>query len=167
MNTNKIWKKLLRAGALLGLLLTEACSLGSSINTPEEKALAAQGDAMMAVIKAGDLQAIYEELSREDQQLLNGAIDLASSVVDVERLVQENAPKITTWEFDRVRIYSKDGAIRGKLDGKAEYVDGTTGHVQLELAQQGGDWKLSGWTLEKGWTLAKPYTWKLQHTVEK
>lgn len=167
MKTNKIWKKLLMAGALLGLLLTSACSLGSSINTPEEKALAAQGDAMMAVIKAGDLQAIYEELSREDQQLLNGAIDLASSVVDVERLVQENAPKITTWEFDRARIYSKDGATRGKLDGKAEYVDGTTGHVHLELAQQGGDWKLSGWTLEKGWTLAKPYTWKLQHTVEK
>ena len=167
MNTNKIWKKLLMVGALLGLLLTSACSLGSPINTSEEKALAEQGDAMMAVIKAGDLQSIYEVLSREDQQLLNRAIDLASGVVDVERLIEQNAPKIATWEFDRARIYSKDGATRGKLDGKVEYVDGKTGHVHLELAQQGGDWKLSGWTLEGRLTLAKPYIWKLRWTAEK
>jgi len=167
MNTNKLWARLLMACTLLGLLFTAACGRENVINGPEEQALVEQGDAMMAVIKAGDLQAVRDVLSREDQQLLNRAIDLASGVVDVERLIEQNAPKIATWEFDRARIYSKDGATRGKLDGKAEYVDGTTGHVHLELAQQGGDWKLSGWTLEKGWTLAKPYTWKLQHTVEK
>jgi len=167
MNTNKLWMRLLMAGTLLALLFTAACSADNDIKGPEEQALAEQGDVVMTVLKDGDLQAIYEELSRETQQLLNGAIDLASGVVDVERLIEQNAPKIATWEFDRARIYSKDGATRGKLDGKAEYVDGTTGHVHLELAQQGGDWKLSGWTLEKGWTLAKPYTWKLQHTVEK
>jgi hypothetical protein len=147
MNTYKIWTKLLMASTLLGLLFTAACGFGSAIDSPEEKALAGQGDAMMTVIMAGDLQAIYGVMSFESQQMVENATSMASGIVNVERLVAENAPKITTWEFDRARIYTEDSATWGRLDGKVEYVDGESGVVHMNLVKQDGPWKLSGWTI--------------------
>jgi len=149
MNTNKIWTKFLMAGILLGLLFTTACGWEINIKSPEEQALAEHGDAIMTVLQAGDLQAIDEVLSLEAQQMLDKAMNLAGGVVNVEKLVEENAPEIATWEFDRARIFTKDGALRGKLDGRVEFVDGKSCEMHLELEQQDGTWKLCGWTLGK------------------
>jgi hypothetical protein len=149
MNTNKLWTKLLMAGTLLALLLTASCGMENAIKGPAEEDLAEQGDVVMTVLKDGDLQAVRDLLSREAQQMLDKATHMAGRVVDVESIIEQNKPEIATWTFDRARIFTKDGAIRGKLDGKVEYADGKSGTVRMELEQQDGTWKLCGWTLEQ------------------
>jgi hypothetical protein len=149
MNTNKIWMKLLMAGTLLALLFATACGVDNDIKGPAEEALAEQGDVIMTVLKGRDLQAVRDVLSRETQQMLDKAIYVVGGVVGLESLIEQNAPAIATWKFDRARIFTKDGAIRGKLDGRVEYLDGKFGDVHMELEQQDGAWKLCGWTLEQ------------------
>ena len=150
MNTNKLWTKLLMAGTLLALLFTAACGIENAIKGSAEEALAEQGDVVMTVLKDGDLQALRDLLSREAQQMLdNATYRVRVSGVDLETLIEQNAPKIATWTFDRARIFTKDGAIRGKLDGKVEYADGKSGTVRMELEQQDGTWKLHSFSLEQ------------------
>jgi hypothetical protein len=147
MNTNKLWMKLLMASAMLSLLLTAACDWKNAINSPDGEDLMEQGDVIMTVLKAGDLQVVRDLLSRDVQEMYDNATYLASGVLDLESLIEQNAPEIATWKFDRARIFTKDGAIRGKLDGRVEYADGKSGKVSMELEQQDGTWKLCGWTL--------------------
>ena len=149
MNTNKFMMKLLMASMLLALLFTAACSRENAIKGSAEEALVERGDAIMAVLQIGDLQAVREVLSRKTLQMLDTATYLASGVVDLERLIEQNAPTIATWKFDRARIFTKHGAIRGNLEGRVDYVDGTSGKVNIELEQQDGTWKLCGWTFDQ------------------
>ena len=149
MNTNKFLMKLLIASTLLALLFSAACSADNDIKGHDEEALAEQGDVVMTVLKDGDLQAVRDLLSREAQQMLDKATHMAGRVVDVESIIEQNKPEIATWTFDRARIFTKDGAIRGELDGKVEYDDGKSGKVRMELELQDGTWKLCGWTLDQ------------------
>jgi len=149
MNTNKLWTKLLMAATLLALLFSAACSADNDIKGPDEVALAEQGDVVMTVLKDGDLQAVRGLLNREAQQMLDKATHMAGRVVDVESIIEQNKPEIAAWTFDQARIFTRDGAIRGELDGKVEYVDGKSGKVHLNLVQQDDTWKLSGWTLDQ------------------
>ena len=149
MNTNKFLMKLLMASMLLALLFTTACGVENAIKGPAEEALVERGDAIMAVLQTGDLQAVREVLSRKTLQMLDTATYLASGVVDLERLIEQIDTKIATWKFDRARIFTKHGAIRGNLEGRVDYVDGTSGKVNIELEQQDGTWKLCGWTFNQ------------------
>jgi len=149
MYANKLFTKLLMAVALLALLFTAACDKQNAIKGPAEQALVEQGDEIMTVLKDGDLHAVRDVLSREAQQLLDKGFRIARGVVDVERLIKQNTPKIASWKFEQARIFTKDGAIRGKLDGKVDYADGKSGKVHMELEQQDGTWKLCGWSLEQ------------------
>ena len=81
--------------------------------------------------------------------MLDKATHMAGRVVDVESIIEQNKPEIAAWTFDQARIFTKDGAIRGELDGRVVYADGKSGKVKMELVQQDGTWKLSGWTLEQ------------------
>jgi hypothetical protein len=148
MNTNKFLMKLLMASALLALLFTAACSRENAIKGSAEEALVERGDAIMAVLQTGDLQAVRGMLSRETLQMLDMATYLASGVVDLERLIEQNAPTVASWEFNRATIFTRGGAIRGKLIGQVEYLDGKSGKLNMELEQQDGTWKLCGWTFE-------------------
>lgn len=149
MNINTLWMRLLMASTLLVLLFTAACGTEGAIKGAAEEALVEQGDVVMNVLKAGDLQAVRNVLSRETQQMLDKATYLVSGVIDLESLIKQNAPQIATWKFNQARIITKDGAIRGKLDGRVDYVGGKSGDVHLELEQQDGTWKLCGWSLEQ------------------
>ena len=149
MNTKIFLMKLLMASTLLALLFTTACGVENAIKGPAEEALVEQGDAIMNVLQAGDLQAVRGVLSRKTLQMLDTATYLVSGVVDLERLIEQNAPAIATWKFDQARIFTKHGAIRGNLEGRVDYVDGTSGKVNIELEQQDGTWKLCGWTFNQ------------------
>ena len=85
----------------------------------------------------------------DSSALLDKATHMTGRVADVESIIEQNNPEIATWTFDRARIFTKDGAIRGKLDSKVEYVDGKSGKVRMELEPQDGTWKLCGWTLDQ------------------
>ena len=149
MNTNKYWRRLLMAGMLLGLLLTAACGMKDAIKGPEEQALAAQGDVVMATLKDGDFQAVQGLMSPGVQKMLDSATSMVSNWVDLETLIMQNAPEIATWKFDQARIYSRDGAIIGKLDGTVAYADGKASELSLELEKDQGAWKLRSYSLEK------------------
>jgi hypothetical protein len=152
MNANKFFKKLLMASMLLGLLFTAACGIEplfvDAIKGSAEKALVERGDEIMIVLQTGDLQAVRGELSRGTQQLLDKATYLASGVVDVESLIEQISSSVASWEFNRATIFTKGGALRGKLIGQVEYLDGKSGKLNMELEQQDGTWKLCGWTFE-------------------
>lgn len=149
MNTNKYWKRLLMAGMLLGLLMTAACGMKEAIKGPEEQALAAQGDVVMATLKDGDFQAVQGLMSPEVQKMLDSATSMVSSWVDLESLIMQNAPAIATWKFDQARIYTRDGALIGKLDGTVAYADGKASELSLELEKDQDAWKLRSFSLEK------------------
>ena len=46
-------------------------------------------------------------------------------------------------------MITKDGSIRGILDGRVEYVDGTSGKVHLEFDQEVGTWKVRNSSMEQ------------------
>jgi len=137
------------AGTLLALLFTAACGTENAIEGPTDQALAEQGNAIMTRLKDEDFQAVYDMLSLEAQQALDKAKMMVGSTVDLESLIMQNASAIATWKFDRARIFTKNGAIRGNLDGSVAYADGKSGKVSLELEQQDGTWKLRSFSLEQ------------------
>ena len=151
MNTKYMWMRLLLVSTLLALLFTNACSLQSDINGPAEEALAEQGDVIMTILQAGDFQAVRDVLSLEAQRALDISTSLVGSWVDLESLIMQNAPRITKWDFDNARIFTKHGAIRGILEGRAEYVDGKSSKLSMELEQQNGTWKLRNFSLTTGY----------------
>jgi hypothetical protein len=149
MNTNKLLMKLLMASTLLALLFTTACGLEIAIKGPSEQALVKQGDVIMTVLKTGDFQAVHEVLSLEADRALNIAIGIVGNVVDLESEIMQNAPAIDTWKFDRAYLFTKNGSIRGILEGRVDYVGGRSGKVRLELEMQDGTWKLRSFSLEQ------------------
>jgi hypothetical protein len=154
MNTNKLWTKFLMAGTLLALLFTAGCGLEYDIKGPAERALAEQtlteqGSVVMTVLQGGDFQAVHEVLSSEAQQALDNATRMVGGWVDLEGLIMQQAPALAAWKFEDARVFTKNGTIRGNLDGRVEYVDGKSGKVQLELEQEEGTWKLRSFSLEQ------------------
>ncbi len=148
MITNNLWKRLLMASTLLVLLISTACSKQSDIMGPAEEALVEQGDVIMTILQAGDFQAVQDVLSYEAQRALNIATGLVGDWVDLESLIMQYAPSITGWNFDSARIFTKDRAIRGILEGRVEFVDGKSGKVHMELEQQNGTWKLCNFNFD-------------------
>ena len=153
MNTNKIWMRSLMASVLLALLFTTACGMEiamvNAIEGPAEQALAEQGDAYMNCLKEGDFQAVYEMMSLESQRVLDKPLRIARSVVDLDSIIKSAGSPIVAWKFDGARIFTKNEVIRGTLNGRVEYVDGTSGKVHLEFEQQDGIWKLRSSSLEQ------------------
>lgn len=143
MYTNKIWMRLLVACTLLMLLFMAACDKESAIRNPAaEQTLVEQGDAFMTCLRNGDFQAVYDMMSREVQQELDTAKIIASSVISLDSVLNQIGSEIAGWEFDKARVFTKNGVVRGTLDGRVEYVDGKSGKVHLELEQQDGIWKV-------------------------
>jgi hypothetical protein len=149
MNTHNLWIRLLVASTLLALLFTTACDKENAIKGPAEEALVEQGDVIMTILQAGDFQAVRDVMSPEAQRALNLGIELVGDWVDLENLIIQNAPRITEWDFDNARIFTKDGAIRGVLEGRVEYVDGKSSELRMELEQQNGTWKLCNFNLDQ------------------
>ena len=153
MNTNKIWMRLLMASTLLALLFTTACGMDdvmvNAIEGPAEQALAEQGDAYINCLTEGDFQAVYEMMSLESQQVLDKPLRIARSVVDLDSIIKSAGSPIVTWKFDGARIVTKNEVIRGTLNGRVEYVDGTSGKVHLEFEEQDGTWKVRSSSLEQ------------------
>ena len=52
MNTDKLWRKLLTAAALMALLLATACAGKNEIRSTDGQALVEQGNAYMTCLKA-------------------------------------------------------------------------------------------------------------------
>lgn len=149
MNTNNLWKRLLMASTLLALLFTTACSIQSDINGPGEEALVEQGDVIMTILQAADFQAVRDVMSIEAQRVLDVSTALVGNWVDLESLIMQNAPRITEWDFNSARIFTKDGAVRGILEGRVEFVDGKSSTVHMELEQQNSTWKLCGFSFDE------------------
>ena len=143
MYTNKLRMRLLMAGTLLLLIFTGACGTESVINGPAEQALAEKGDAFMTSLKDGDSKAIYDMMSLEAQQAVDKAKIIAGSWANLDTVLKQSTLGIAGWEFDKARVFNKDGTTRGILDGKVEFADGKSGEVHLELVQQDGTWKIS------------------------
>jgi hypothetical protein len=143
MYTNKLWMKLLVAGTMLVLLFTAACAKEGAIKNPAaEQALAEQGDAFMTSLKDGDFLAVYDLMSLEAQKDLDKAKKMAGSWVSLDSVLNQIGLKIAGWEFDKARVFTKNGVVMGTLDGRVEYADGKSGEVHLELEQQDGIWKI-------------------------
>ena len=143
MYTNKLWLRLLLACTLLMLLLTAACGKESAIKNPAaEQALTVQGDAFMTCLKDGDFQAVYDLMSLEAQKALDKAKKMAGSWVSLDGVLNQIGLEIAGWEFDKARVFTKNGVVMGTLDGRVEYADGKSGEVHLELEQQDGTWKI-------------------------
>ena len=143
MYTNKIWMRLLMACTLLMLLFTAACSKESAVKNPAaEQALAEQGDAFMTSLKDGDFQAAYDMMSLEAQKALDMAKKMAGNVISLDSVLNQIGLEIAGWEFDKARVFTKNGVVRGTLDGRVEYADGKSGKVHLELEQQDGIWRV-------------------------
>ena len=149
MNIKNLLMRLLMASTLLVLLFTTACGIERAIDGPAEEALAEQGDVIMTILQAGDFQGVRDVMSLEVQRALNLGTELVGEWVDLEDLIMQKAPRITEWEFDDARIFTKNGAIRGILEGKVEYVDGKSSEFLMELEQQNGTWKLRNFSLDQ------------------
>jgi len=149
MNTKYLWMRLLLVSTLLALLFTTACSMQSNINGPAEEALAEQGDVIMTILQAGDFQAVHDVMSLEAQRALDISTALVGNWVDLESLIMQNAPRITEWDFDSARIFTNNGAIRGILEGRVDYVDGKSSKLRMELEQQNGTWKVRNFSLDQ------------------
>ena len=149
MNTNKLWMKFLMACTLLALLFTAGCGMEHDINGPAEQALVEQGDAFMTNMKDGDFQATYDMMSAGAQRVLDTPLRVARSVVDLDSIIKSVGSTIATWTFDDARAFTKGGVARGILEGRVEYVDGTSGKVRLEFEQQDGAWKLHSSSVEQ------------------
>ena len=148
MNTNKLWTKFLMAGMLLALLFTAGCSNEHDIKGPAEQALVEPGNAFLTCMKAGDFQATYDMMSADAQQALDMPLRIARGVVDLDSIIKSVGSPIVEWTFDDARIFTESGDVRGVLEGRVEYVDGTSGKVRLEFEQQGGTWKVRSSSLE-------------------
>lgn len=147
MNANKFWMKLSMAGTLLALIFTTACGMNAP-KSPAEAALAQQGNAIMTVLQSRDLDSIRTVLTTESQKILDKGTNLAIGVVNVHKLV-EQSPKFVNWDFTKARIFTRGGVIKGTLNGKVIYADGKSGKIKMNLEQQDGTWKLSGWTFDQ------------------
>jgi hypothetical protein len=149
MNIDNLCKRLELVSTLLVLLFTTSCSIQSDIMGPAEEALVEQGDVIMTILQAGDFQAVRDVMSIEAQRALDISTALVGDWVDLESLIMQNAPRITEWDFNSAQIFTKDGAIRGILEGRVDYIDGKSSKVRMELEQQNSTWKLCNFSLEE------------------
>ena len=142
MNTNKLWKKLLTAAALITLLLATACAGKNEIQSTEGQALVEQGNAYMTCLKAYDLRCAYALMSPFAQRLEDMAASLAEGVVDLDTVLKTYGPRISEWTFDRAEFSTRDGRTIGSLEGKVQYADGKRGTVSLDFERSDGTWKV-------------------------
>lgn len=150
MNTNKSWKKLLTAAALMTLLLAAACAGKNEIRSAEGQALVEQGNAYMTCLKASDLGCAYALMSPFAQRLEDMAARLAEGVIDLDTVLEKYGPKVSVWTFDRVHFSTRDGKPIGSLEGKVEYADGKRGAVSLDFERSDGAWKVRASDLHTG-----------------
>ena len=153
MNTDKLWKKLLMAAALLALLLATACAGKNEIQSTDGQALVEQGNAYMTCLKAYDLRCAYALMSPFAQRLEDMAASLAEDVIDVESVLRKYGPKISKWTFDRAEFSTRDGRTIGSLEGKVQYMDGKRGTVSLDFERSDGAWKVRASDLHTGISL--------------
>jgi hypothetical protein len=153
MNTDKSWKKLLMAAALLALLLATACAGKNEIQSTDGQALVEQGNAYMTCLKAYDLRCAYALMSPFAQRLEDMAASLAEDVIDVESVLRKYGPKISKWTFDRAEFSTRDGRTIGSLEGKVQYMDGKRGTVSLDFERSDGAWKVRASDLHTGISL--------------
>ena len=137
----------LTVSMLMVLLFAAGCGVENTIKSPAGMALAESGNALMTYLKDIDYDAVYDMLTPSSQQLLDWAEKMASGIVDVERLIRENAPIVVKWSFDSAKIFTENGSTKGILDGVVDYLGGKRGKVHLEFEQLNGTWKVRGWTL--------------------
>ena len=153
MNTDKLWKKLLMAAALLALLLATACAGKNEIRSTDGQALVEQGNAYMTCLKAYDLRCAYALMSPFAQRLEDMAASLAEDVIDVESVLRKYGTKISKWTFDRAEFSTRDGRTIGSLEGKVQYMDGKRGTVSLDFERSDGTWKVRASDLHTGISL--------------
>ncbi len=150
MNTNKSWRKLLMAAALLALLLATACAGKNEIRSAEGQALVEQGNAYMTCLKASDLGCAYALMSPFAQGWMDVAERVAEGVVDLETVLRTYGPKVSEWSFDRAKFSTRDGKTIGSLEGKVQYADGKRGTVGLDFERSDGAWKVRASDLHTG-----------------
>jgi hypothetical protein len=153
MNTNKSWKKLLTAAALMTLLLATACAGKNEIGSAEGQELVEQGNAYMTCLKAYDLGCAYALMSPFAQRLEDMAAHLAEGVVDLDTVLKTYGPKVSEWTFDRAQFSARDGKTIGSLEGKVQYMDGKRGTVSLDFERSDGAWKVRASDLHTGISL--------------
>ncbi len=143
MNTDKLWRKLLMAAALMALLLaTAACAGKNELQSTDGQALVVQGNAYMTCLKESDYRCAYALMSPWTQRLENMAAELAEGFVDLDTVLKKYGPKVSEWTFDRAQFSTRDGQPVGSLKGKVQYADGKRGTVSLEFDRSDGAWKV-------------------------
>ncbi len=150
MNTDKLWRKLLMAAALMALLLVSACASKNELQSADGQALVVQGDAYMTCLKHSDLRCAYTLMSPFAQRLENMAATLAEGVVDLDTVLEKYGPKVSEWTFDRAQFSTRDGQTVGTLEGKVQYADGKRGTVSLDFERSEGAWKVRASDLHTG-----------------
>jgi len=86
-------------------------------------------------------------LSTEAQPVLDKALLRVGSLANLQSLIMQNASAIAVWNIENARVFTKDGAIRGALDGRVDYTDGKPSKVRLEFEQQDKTWKVRSFNL--------------------
>jgi hypothetical protein len=150
MNGHKLHMLVLVVGGMLVLLLTTACSAANVIGTPDGQALSEQGDAYMACLKEKDLDCADDLMSSGAKGLLKLSEEIANVYVDLDSVVEQAFPTISSWSFDRAEFSIRVGGLVGALKGKVEYANGEQGRVRLELVQEAGIWKVRSSDLALG-----------------
>ena len=153
MSTDKSWKKLLMAAALLALLLATACGGKNEIQSAEGQALVEQGNAYMTCLEASDFGCAYALMSPFAQRLEDMAAKLAEGVVELDTVLKTYGPRVAEWTFDRARFSTRDGKTIGSLEGKVQYADGKRGKVSLDFERSDGAWKVRASDLHTGISL--------------
>lgn len=153
MNTDKSWRKLLTAAALMTLLLAAACAGKNELQSTEGQALVEQGNAYMTCLKAYDLGCAYALMSPFAQRLEDMAARLAEGVVDLDTVLERYGPKVSEWTFDRAKFSTRDGKTIGSLEGKVQYMDGKRGTVSMGFERSDGVWKVRSSDLHTGISL--------------
>ena len=135
-------------GALTLALLLSACAPRNEIQTSQGQALVEQGNAYMRCMQESDFNCAYALMSPAAKQLIDGAVKLAGSTVDIAGLFKAYGPTISSWTFDQVQISTRDGRTTGTLKGEVDMQDGKPHHVDLGFERDGETWKVRSSSIE-------------------
>jgi hypothetical protein len=142
MNTDKLWRKLLTAAALMTLLLATACAGKNEIQSVDGQKLVEQGNAYMTCVKHADLGCAYALMSPLAQGEIDEAERVTQGIVDLQSVLRTYGPRVSEWTFDRAGFSTGDGKAIGSLEGKVQYADGKRGTVSLDFERSDGAWKV-------------------------
>lgn len=132
---------LIACGIIVGLLLL--CGIGGLLGgfalfngvMNATQPIATSGETFMTALRDGDYNKAYGLCTPALQQELKSADDLKAAMT---------AKQPTSWSFTSRAINNGQGT----LSGTTQYKDGSSGTVDLVLAQVGADWKISGASLK-------------------